>query len=111
MTIVFQYLTFLWTLSTLWNVSWILTTSCTLIFTKLGVPVEVLAFTTLRPILTVSYVVITVIRIGLVLTRRRRRGRRSRSTSANYAGASFHVKVLTLCTALSCYLTAYACGV
>jgi hypothetical protein len=86
----------------LWNVSWVLTTGCALIFTTLCVPVEVLAFRTLHPILTVSYVVITVMRIGLVLAMRRRRRRRRRSsfTSAHYAGASFHIKFLIISTVL-----------
>jgi hypothetical protein len=86
----------------LWNVSWFLTTRCALIFTTLCVPVEVPAFRTIHLIFRVPYAVIKVIRIGLVLTRtrwwRRRRGRRSRFTSANYAGASFHIKVMTLST-------------
>jgi len=97
MTIILEYLTFLWALSALWNICRILTTSCALIFTTLCVSVEVLAFRTLHPILTVGYVVITVMRIGLVLARRRR----SRFTTARFAGASLHVKVLIFSTVLS----------
>jgi hypothetical protein len=100
LTIILYYFVIICTLSALWNVFWILTTGCTLVFTKLCVPVEVLAFRTLHSILTVSYVVITVVWIGLVLARRRRRGR-GRFTSALYASAGVHVKVLVPWTGLS----------
>ena len=66
MTIVFQYLTFLWTLSTLWNVSWILTTSCALIFTVFCLLIEVLLFRTLCLLVAVFNVAAAVGRVLLV---------------------------------------------
>jgi len=60
-----------------------------------------MAFRTLLPILTVSYIVITVIRIGLVFAGRRRRRRRRSSTRAHFASTGLHVKVLTISAVLS----------
>ena len=91
MTIIYKYLTSRWTVSTLWNVSWILATGFALIFTAFCDPIEVLAFITFYSFLTDPYVVITVTRIGLVLASS---GRSSSSAVAHSAGASFNVKIL-----------------
>ena len=99
--VILQYFTLVWTLSALWDVSWILAPSCAQIFTTFRVFIEVLTCGTLYPFRTVPYIVVTIIRILLVVAMRRR----CRITASYFAGASCRVKILICSTGLENYPT------
>jgi hypothetical protein len=57
------------TLPALWNFTGILTTSCALVFTVLGLPIEVVILRALFPLIAIRYVIVAVRRIFLVLAK------------------------------------------